>query len=62
MSGKVIHMGRRADLLNKIEKQRQQMIELGLTFSFADERVVHTSDQLDKLLNKYHALTTNIDE
>ncbi|MBO0994171.1 aspartyl-phosphate phosphatase Spo0E family protein [Bacillus sp. SD088] len=55
-------MGRRAELLNKIEKQRQQMIELGLTFSFADERVVHTSDQLDKLLNKYHALTTKIDE
>ncbi|GIN59020.1 aspartyl-phosphate phosphatase Spo0E family protein [Lederbergia ruris] len=55
-------MGRRSELLNKIEQQRQQMIELGLTFSFADERVVHVSDQLDKLLNKYHALTTNIDE
>ena len=55
-------MGRRADLLNKIEEQRQHMIELGLTFSFADERVVLISDQLDKLLNKYHALTTNIDE
>ncbi|MCJ7840006.1 aspartyl-phosphate phosphatase Spo0E family protein [Lederbergia sp. NSJ-179] len=55
-------MRNKSDLLNKIEDYRQQMIELSLSSSFMDERVIHISDQLDKLLNKYHALTTNIDE
>ncbi|MFD1708854.1 Spo0E family sporulation regulatory protein-aspartic acid phosphatase [Siminovitchia sediminis] len=40
-------------LLAQIEKQRKEMVELGLARSFADERVVKLSDQLDQLLNQY---------
>ncbi|MBS4179102.1 aspartyl-phosphate phosphatase Spo0E family protein [Lederbergia citrea] len=45
-----------SDLLVKIEEKRRIMVELGLAFSFIDERVVRISDQLDKLLNQYQAL------
>ncbi|CAM4110163.1 aspartyl-phosphate phosphatase Spo0E family protein [Lederbergia lenta] len=48
------------DLLLKIEKNRQEMVELGLAFSFIDERVIRISDHLDKLLNMYQALTIDI--
>ncbi len=41
-------------LLKKIEERRKEMVELGLSLSFADERVIYLSDQLDQLLNKYH--------
>ncbi|RWR13989.1 aspartyl-phosphate phosphatase Spo0E family protein [Siminovitchia fortis] len=41
-------------LLRKIEERRKEMVELGLSRSFVDERVVYLSDQLDQLLNKYH--------
>lgn len=43
-------------LLKKIEQRREEMVELGLHYSFADERVVKVSDQLDQLLNKYYHL------
>lgn len=49
------------DLLNKIEKKRKEMVELGLTSSFIDERVVKISDHLDKLLNMYQALSPEIE-
>ena len=49
------------DLLLKIEENRQRMVELGLAFSFIDERVVRISDQLDKLLNKYHAMSVKVE-
>ncbi|GIN20623.1 MAG TPA: Spo0E family sporulation regulatory protein-aspartic acid phosphatase [Bacillus bacterium] len=41
-------------LLKKIEERRKEMVELGLSLSFADERVIYLSDQLDQLLNRYH--------
>ncbi|MBS4220129.1 aspartyl-phosphate phosphatase Spo0E family protein [Bacillus sp. FJAT-49711] len=41
------------DLLVKIEDNRRKMVELGLSSSFLDERVVKMSYELDKLLNKY---------
>ncbi|MBS4196590.1 Spo0E family sporulation regulatory protein-aspartic acid phosphatase [Lederbergia citri] len=44
------------DLLVKIESHRTKMVELGLSSSFLDERVVKLSYELDKLLNKYHAV------
>lgn len=43
-------------LLKKIEERRKEMVELGLSRSFADERVVRLSDQLDQLLNRYHLI------
>jgi stage 0 sporulation regulatory protein len=46
------------DLLTVIEEKRKSMIELGLAFSFADERVVRISDHLDKLLNRYQKLVS----
>jgi len=44
-------------LLKKIEQRRKEMMELGRSRSFVDERVVQISDQLDQLLNKYHILS-----
>ncbi|MCR2823755.1 aspartyl-phosphate phosphatase Spo0E family protein [Lederbergia panacisoli] len=44
------------DLLVKIESNRRKMVELGLSSSFLDERVVKMSYELDKLLNKYDAV------
>ncbi|MBW8350858.1 aspartyl-phosphate phosphatase Spo0E family protein [Bacillus sp. IITD106] len=44
------------DLLVKIESYRSKMVQLGLTSSFLDERVVNLSYELDKLLNKYQAV------
>lgn len=41
-------------LLKEIEERRKEMVELGLSRSFADEHVVRLSDQLDQLLNRYH--------
>ena len=41
------------DLLVKIEDNRRKMVELGLSSSFLDERVVKMSYELDRLLNKY---------
>lgn len=46
-------------LLIEIEEKRQMMIELGMSSSFVDERVVMISDTLDKLLNKYQMLISN---
>lgn len=43
-------------LLKKIEERRKEMVELGLSKSFVDERVVRLSDQLDQLLNRYHLI------
>ncbi|MFK4996632.1 Spo0E family sporulation regulatory protein-aspartic acid phosphatase [Bacillus sp. N9] len=34
------------------------MIELGLSSSFIDERVINISNQLDKLLYKYQMIIT----
>ena len=44
------------ELLDKIERKRYEMVTLGLTSSFADERVIQLSTKLDKLLNTYHTL------
>ncbi|MBS4210013.1 aspartyl-phosphate phosphatase Spo0E family protein [Bacillus sp. FJAT-50079] len=46
------------DLLIKIEENRKNMIELGLSSSFIDERVINISNQLDKLLYKYQTIIT----
>ena len=43
-------------LLEEIEERRKEMVELGLSRSFADEHVVRLSDQLDQLLNRYHSI------
>lgn len=43
-------------LLEKIEERREEMVSLGLSRSFADERVVRLSDQLDQLLNRYQLI------
>ena len=43
-------------LLKKIEQRRNEMMELGKTRSFVDERVVQISYQLDQLLNKYQVI------
>jgi len=43
-------------LLKKIEQRRKEMMELGKTRSFVDERVVQISYQLDQLLNKYQVI------
>ncbi|MBD8005744.1 aspartyl-phosphate phosphatase Spo0E family protein [Bacillus norwichensis] len=43
-------------LLKKIEERRKELVKLGLSRSFADERVLRLSDQLDQLLNRYHLI------
>lgn len=43
-------------LLDKIEKIRDEMMQLALQKGFQDKEVIVLSQQLDKLLNKYNRL------
>ncbi|WP_409252564.1 aspartyl-phosphate phosphatase Spo0E family protein [Bacillus sp. SCS-153A] len=44
----------RTELLEQIEEHRNQMVELALQSSFANEKVVEISSKLDRLLNTFH--------
>jgi stage 0 sporulation regulatory protein len=44
------------ELMQRIEERRHAMIQLALTSSFIDERVVKLSDDLDRLIHTYHTL------
>ncbi|RIW27612.1 aspartyl-phosphate phosphatase Spo0E family protein [Bacillus salacetis] len=43
----------RAELLKQIEEHRSRMVQLALQSSFANERVVQISCELDNLLNTF---------
>lgn len=44
------------ELLLKIEELRNKMVTTGMSSSFKDKKVIHLSEQLDKLLIKYQYL------